>query len=861
LVEGATALLPATRRANVDLAQTLSIAQRLAILDPMQGIEGAAFAIRELLSGEYLSLSRRFEMSRTELQALVQAAGDDTQAIIEGLDQMVNEMGLTDEAMMDMGQSGMYAFEQLKSEIQETVAMGFAPMLQNGVLPLVSGFSDLISQARDLNPELAELTMTMVGFAAAAQAAQMAGIPGAGRIGIAGGALYGGVQAGLAISRGLAETGVIDNPELENVSQEQAGNVIWETAKQAMVIFVDGLITAAGGLRALATIAGNIFEGAKMVVALGAQGLYVGFLEIKDALYDFRDAVVDDIIPSLKEGVASFLQGITGVLEDIPGMGGIAEKLESAIEKLVPTERTGATARALFGNMPGWEPAEKPKSPAEIRKEQDDARQAQIDAAKDAADEFARQLGELSIGLSDKQREDLEEWGEQVRTGILLPLAHGLGVLEEEGEGAAEAVTNSADAFRAHAQAIRDNAAAFFQARSFTEEQIAAFAKFQDDLAQIEADAQKQREDALKQHEKTKTRAEEDFARKRQRDVEDENRRYQQAVADLEGNIADERIDANERIADLQENFQREEVQRAEDYARERQQRLKDLALGIAQAARKLDASAIWDLLQRNKEEATTNKEAYDRETQERKQELNESVQQTRQASAARIAAMRDDFAQQEALRAEERAIRLQRENEDFALQMQQMDAQHAERLATIDRQAQEQTAKLEAAFINTYNQMAQDAGQHQSRMIDIQRQGQNAIEVEFANWLRRMQGQVGGTTTRQPSSTFGQAEWKRVKRAFSFDTGGRVPASGMYSLSRGEQVLTPGTAEMMRNMLGGEINSPALMGAMSGGSRSVSVGDISIPISITEPGASADQIGNVVEYKIRQIFEDFVNA
>jgi hypothetical protein len=222
---------------------------------------------------------------------------------------------------------------------------------------------------------------------------------------------------------------------------------------------------------------------------------------------------------------------------------------------------------------------------------------------------------------------------------------------------------------------------------------------------------------------------------------------------------------------------------------------------------------------------------------------------------------MREDFAAQEAQRAEERNIRLQRENEDFALQMSNLDAQHAERMQKIDQQAREQTAKLEAAFINTYNQMAMDAGQHNSRMIDIQRQGQDAIEQQFAAWLNRMQSRVAGSMDLSRYSSAGRSLTSSVRGMFGFDTGGRVPASGAYNLMRGEQVLTPDTANLMRSIMGGEITSPAIRQmAMSGGSRSISTGDISIPISITEPGASADQIGAIVEFRIKKIFEDFVN-
>ena len=62
-LEAANAILPTVNRYRVDLEQVLSITQRLAILDPAQGTQGAAFAIREALSGQGRSLAARFELS------------------------------------------------------------------------------------------------------------------------------------------------------------------------------------------------------------------------------------------------------------------------------------------------------------------------------------------------------------------------------------------------------------------------------------------------------------------------------------------------------------------------------------------------------------------------------------------------------------------------------------------------------------------------------------------------------------------------------------------------------------------------------------------------------------------------------
>jgi hypothetical protein len=58
------------RLSGANLQELINVAQRLATLDPGQGIAGASIALREALSGDVTSLSRRFEIPRVELAKL-----------------------------------------------------------------------------------------------------------------------------------------------------------------------------------------------------------------------------------------------------------------------------------------------------------------------------------------------------------------------------------------------------------------------------------------------------------------------------------------------------------------------------------------------------------------------------------------------------------------------------------------------------------------------------------------------------------------------------------------------------------------------------------------------------------------------
>lgn len=65
-----TSLALQARKTGADIAQLNDIAQRLNVLSPEQGLQGAGIALREALSGDTTSLVERFELPRNELAKL-----------------------------------------------------------------------------------------------------------------------------------------------------------------------------------------------------------------------------------------------------------------------------------------------------------------------------------------------------------------------------------------------------------------------------------------------------------------------------------------------------------------------------------------------------------------------------------------------------------------------------------------------------------------------------------------------------------------------------------------------------------------------------------------------------------------------
>lgn len=87
------------------LKQLNVLAMRLSKLNPAEGLEGAAFSLKELLSGDYTSIVERFNMGRSLVQnsdALKAGKAGDVDAFIKGMDKLLNQQNMTQKAFEKM---------------------------------------------------------------------------------------------------------------------------------------------------------------------------------------------------------------------------------------------------------------------------------------------------------------------------------------------------------------------------------------------------------------------------------------------------------------------------------------------------------------------------------------------------------------------------------------------------------------------------------------------------------------------------------------------------------------------------------------------------------------------------------------
>ncbi len=91
------------------LKKMTALTERLAASNPLQGMEGSAFAIREALSGDMVSLQERFNLPKKMLKDL---KGKEGAAFIAEMDRILVKLGYTDKFMADLGNSGIAKYNQ-----------------------------------------------------------------------------------------------------------------------------------------------------------------------------------------------------------------------------------------------------------------------------------------------------------------------------------------------------------------------------------------------------------------------------------------------------------------------------------------------------------------------------------------------------------------------------------------------------------------------------------------------------------------------------------------------------------------------------------------------------------------------------
>jgi hypothetical protein len=259
-------------------------------------------------------------------------------------------------------------------------------------------------------------------------------------------------------------------------------------------------------------------------------------------------------------------------------------------------------------------------------------------------------------------------------------------------------------------------------------------------------DHEQQRNETIAQYNLSALREAEDFARQRARaeanfqrqlaDVQDAaTKRAAEWQRERDEHLADLRTESAERLRDIDE-----------EYAKDREHRARDHRERLLDAAARLDAVAVREEQRRFAQQNSDAADAYQTRVSQERENLAERIadeekgherrlEAQRVADAERLADLKRAFEEQRAEEDFERAIRLQRQAEDHASQLAQMDAAQVERLAQIGQQAAQERAALEENFL----QQLQAAGVYRQAWLDQQKAQQEASLKSFASFWEGM--------------------------------------------------------------------------------------------------------------------------
>ena len=126
-----TDFIPLTNAYGVDMTKSLNVARKLAAFDPQQGMQGASIALKEFLSGNVSSLSRRFEINRSALSKI--NTGDAT-AMLDSLDNVLSSMGVTDKLIDDQANTMATKYDKMVGRL-DIIGQNLSGMLVNAVTP------------------------------------------------------------------------------------------------------------------------------------------------------------------------------------------------------------------------------------------------------------------------------------------------------------------------------------------------------------------------------------------------------------------------------------------------------------------------------------------------------------------------------------------------------------------------------------------------------------------------------------------------------------------------------------------------------------------------------------------------------
>ena len=435
---------------------------------------------------------------------------------------------------------------------------------------------------------------------------------------------------------------------------------------------------------------------------------------------------------------------------------------------------------------------------------------ALLQAIPDETGAAAERIADLTLAISDLETQE-QQLADQV-----MPVVRAREAEVEALKAQEEALKDLEKAQDEHAKSLEDIAALQSEVADANQARLDAEQEYADKSLEI-----------TQERERKRVEEEADFARKRLRDIADFYADLADKDADYYRDRADLLDDLAADIAEIGKDRAKEakDLNRdLEDLARDHGKRMRDIQRSADQeiqgAAMRLDAISIRETQKRAEQDLADERENYAEQKNERETQYREAMalldQELRERKRAAEQALRDleeqhqrerqrqiaEFQQRLAREDQDRAVRLQRQNEQYAREDAQRLAQYNDALA-----------KLAQHHANLRTQLQQ----FYDDLFTIHVAGLNKI-------------------TMATQTTYGHGGYQDYP---TYQTGGYTPG-GLVRTHPGEFVLNPNTTRMMEAGVGQRLTQSNVM-------HSMSTSNGPITVNITAPSGDAGDIRTAV--------------
>lgn len=155
MANAAASLLPAAKASGAQLEELLATAEILAAANPAQGLEGAAFALREALSGDFVSVIERFNLPRSEINRL----REEGVPALEAIRQTLAGMGLDAAVVSAQANTLQGRWGRVTDTLQQLAGIATQPIFDAASAAL-GWFADTLEKNL---PTLQQFTETVAG--------------------------------------------------------------------------------------------------------------------------------------------------------------------------------------------------------------------------------------------------------------------------------------------------------------------------------------------------------------------------------------------------------------------------------------------------------------------------------------------------------------------------------------------------------------------------------------------------------------------------------------------------------------------------------------------------------------------------